>query len=91
MLRARDLGYSPWAVVMVYRFYNLFYSLLSYPAGVLSDRLVVGRIIIVGLVHLCLRLRRICITADFASLGHLAAHGDLRCLHGTKREVSEKH
>lgn len=48
LLRARDLGYSPWAVVMVYGFYNLFYSLLSYPAGALSDRIGRWRIIVVG-------------------------------------------
>ena len=48
LLRARDLGYSPWAVVMVYAFYNLFYSALSYPAGALSDRIGRWRIIIVG-------------------------------------------
>ncbi len=48
LLRARDLGYSPWAVVMVYAFYNLLYSLLSYPAGALSDRIGRWRIIVVG-------------------------------------------
>lgn len=41
LLRASDLGFSPWTVVMVYALYNLAYSALSYPAGVLSDR--VGR------------------------------------------------
>jgi MFS family permease len=39
---------------MVYAFYNLFYSLLSYPAGALSDRIGRWRIIIVGwLIYAC--------------------------------------
>ncbi len=62
LLRARDLGYSPWAVVMVYAFYNLFYSLLSYPAGALSDRIGRWRIIIVGWVIYA------CVYAGFALL-----------------------
>ena len=45
LLRARDLGYSPWAVVLVYAFYNVFYSVFSYPAGALSDRIGRWRII----------------------------------------------
>ncbi len=48
LIRARDLGYTPWAVVMVYAFYNLFYSVLSYPAGALSDRMGRWRILAVG-------------------------------------------
>ena len=48
LLRAREFGYSAWDVVMVYAFYNLFYSALSYPAGALSDRIGRWRIIIVG-------------------------------------------
>ena len=45
LLRARDLGYSPWAVVLVYAFYNVFYSVFSYPAGAMSDRIGRWRII----------------------------------------------
>ena len=45
LLRARDLGYSPWAVVLVYAFYNVFYSAFSYPAGAMSDRIGRWRII----------------------------------------------
>ena len=48
LLRASDLGYSPWAVVMVYALFNLTYSALSYPAGVLSDRLGRWRVIAAG-------------------------------------------
>ncbi len=50
LLRARDLGYSPWAVVLAYALYNVTYSALSYPAGVMSDRLGRWRIIVVGWV-----------------------------------------
>lgn len=48
LLRASDLGYSPWAVVMVYALYNATYSALSYWAGALSDRLGRWRIIAAG-------------------------------------------
>jgi len=50
LLRARDLGYSPWAVVLVYALYNVTYSALSYPVGALSDRIGRWRIIAVGWV-----------------------------------------
>lgn len=50
LLRASDLGYSPWAVVMVYALFNVTYAALSYPAGSLSDRLGRWRIIAVGWV-----------------------------------------
>lgn len=48
LLRASDLGYSPWAIVLVYALYNLTYSLLSYPAGAFSDKVGRWRIIVVG-------------------------------------------
>lgn len=41
LLRARNLGFTPATVLLVYFAYNIAYSLLSYPAGRLSDR--VGR------------------------------------------------
>jgi MFS family permease len=46
LLRASELGFSPWGVVMAYAVYNITYSALSYPAGVLSDR--VGRWQMIG-------------------------------------------
>ncbi len=48
LLRASDLGYSPWEVVLVYALFNVTYAGLSYPIGVLSDRLGRWRIIAVG-------------------------------------------
>jgi MFS family permease len=50
LLRASDLGYSPWSVVMVYALFNVTYAALSYPAGALSDKLGRWRIIAVGWV-----------------------------------------
>lgn len=50
LLRASDLGYSPWAVVMVYALFNVTYAALSYPAGALSDALGRWRIIAMGWV-----------------------------------------
>jgi MFS family permease len=48
LLRARDLGLSPWAVVLAYAVFNLTYTVFSYPAGALSDRLGRWRIITLG-------------------------------------------
>jgi MFS family permease len=47
LLRARELGYSPATVVLAYALFNVTYTLGSYPAGVLSDR--VGRWGVIGL------------------------------------------
>lgn len=41
LLRARNLGFAPTAVLLAYLLYNVVYALVSYPAGQLSDR--VGR------------------------------------------------
>ena len=38
LLRAGNVGLSPWAVVAAYATYNVVYTLGSYPAGVVSDR-----------------------------------------------------
>jgi MFS family permease len=48
LLRARDVGLSPWAVVVAYALFNLTYTALSYPAGVISDRLGRWRVIALG-------------------------------------------
>jgi MFS family permease len=41
LLRAaeKDIGFSPTSVTLLYLLYNIVYTLTSYPAGVLSDRL----------------------------------------------------
>lgn len=48
LLRARDVGLSPWAVVLAYALFNLTYTVFSYPAGVISDRLGRWRVVALG-------------------------------------------
>ena len=48
IIRARHLGLSVTAVIAAYALYNLTYSLASYPAGVLADRVPKQAIIAVG-------------------------------------------
>lgn len=48
LLRAGDVGLSPWAVVLAYALFNLTYTVVSYPAGIVSDRLGRWRVIAVG-------------------------------------------
>ncbi len=48
LLRAGDVGLTPWAVVLAYALYNVTYALLSYPAGIISDRLGRWRVIALG-------------------------------------------
>jgi MFS family permease len=39
ILRAKDVGFSTTTVILIYVLYNCSYALLSYPAGILSDRI----------------------------------------------------
>ncbi|MBK9035519.1 MAG: MFS transporter [Myxococcales bacterium] len=48
ILRAVHVGMSPWKVVLAYALFNLVYTVASYPAGALSDRLGRWRVIGVG-------------------------------------------
>jgi MFS family permease len=50
ILRARDVGLAPWAVVVAYALYNLIYTVASYPAGTWSDRFGRRRVIGAGWV-----------------------------------------
>ena len=50
LLRAKDLGFDFPGVVALYVLYNLSYAALSYPAGVLSDRVGRQGVLGVGLV-----------------------------------------
>ncbi len=50
LLRISDLGYSTTEVVLAYVVYNLVYTLGSYPAGAISDRLPRPLVYGVGLV-----------------------------------------
>jgi MFS family permease len=50
LLRAADVGLAPWAVIAAYAVYNLVYTLASYPAGALSDRMGRWGVIAIGWV-----------------------------------------
>jgi MFS family permease len=49
ILRASELGLGFVSIVLVYALYNLTYALLSYPAGVISDRVPRRLVFAVGL------------------------------------------
>ena len=48
LLRASNVGLSPWAVVLAYAMFNAVYTLAAYPAGALSDRFGRWRVIAAG-------------------------------------------
>jgi MFS family permease len=48
LLRAKNLGFSVVAVILVYLCYNASYSLLSYPIGKLADRIPKERLLWIG-------------------------------------------
>ena len=48
ILRSRDLGMSAALVVLAYIVYNIFYAGLSYPAGVLADRIGFKKVLFAG-------------------------------------------
>lgn len=63
LLRARNLGTAADTVVLLYLVYNLVYTIFSYPAGRLSDRVGRGRVLVAG--HLAFAL----VYAGFAAAG----------------------
>lgn len=50
LLMVKHQGYSDTQMIGLYIFYNLFYALLSYPAGWLADRLGMKRVMLFGLL-----------------------------------------
>ena len=50
LLRVSQIGFSVTGVIGAYVIYNLFYTLVSYPAGVLADRMSRARVYALGLV-----------------------------------------
>jgi MFS family permease len=48
LLRAQQVGLAPWAVVVAYAVFSTVYMAVSYPAGVLSDRVGRWPLILVG-------------------------------------------
>jgi MFS family permease len=51
LLRAAQVGLAPWEVVLLYALFHFIYMLVSYPAGVLSDRY--GRWSVIGAGWVC--------------------------------------
>lgn len=50
LLRAGQIGLAPWEVVLLYALFSMVYTVVSYPAGVISDRFGRWRVIAVGWV-----------------------------------------
>jgi len=87
LLRAFDAGFSRIQVPLVYMGYNLAYALLSYPVGIVSDRvgrrrLLVAAYVLYALIYtgMAWRAERGLVLAAFLLLG----------LHSALLEVSER-
>jgi MFS family permease len=50
LLRLKEIGFSVVGVILAYVLYNLVYTLLSLPAGVVADRLSAQTVVAVGLL-----------------------------------------
>lgn len=48
LLRAKDVGFAPRTVLLLYLAYNIVYALFSYPAGRLSDRIGRKTLLVLG-------------------------------------------
>lgn len=85
LLRAQELGFAPWAVVLVYALFNVAYAAASYPAGDLSDRWGRWRVIGLGWVLY------IAVYLAFASLNSATAWGvwPLMALYGLYMALTE--
>ena len=68
LLRLHDIGFSVVQVILAYVAYNLVYTVLSYPAGVLADRLTAQQVFAVGLLVFAVVYAGLGLTED-----HLAA------------------
>jgi MFS family permease len=47
-LRSKDLGFSAANIILLYFVYNIVYAIVSYPAGVISDKIGRKKILVVG-------------------------------------------
>ncbi|BCV25595.1 MFS transporter [Gelria sp. Kuro-4] len=83
LLRAKNLGFSDAAVILLYLTYNLVYSFFSYPAGRLSDRLGRRGVLVAG--HLAYAL----VYLGFAVVAHPAALWYLFGLYGLYSAFTE--
>ncbi|MDD4179350.1 MAG: MFS transporter [Candidatus Margulisbacteria bacterium] len=48
ILRSKDLGLSAMMVVLAYVVYNIFYATLSYPAGIMADKIGFKKVLLMG-------------------------------------------
>jgi len=49
ILKLKELNYSDTLILILYIFYNLIYSLLSYPCGILGDKYGLLKVLMVGI------------------------------------------
>lgn len=68
LLRLHEIGFSVVQVILAYVSYNLVYTLLSYPAGIVADRLSAQQVVAVGLLVFAAVYTGLGLTTD-----HLAA------------------
>jgi len=76
LLRAKDVGFAPHTVLLLYLAYNVVYALFSYPAGRLSDRIGRKTLLVLGYLFYGLVYLGFALAQDQAHLWPLfAAYG----------------
>jgi MFS family permease len=75
LLRAGYVGLAPWEVVLVYALFSFVYTIVSYPAGVISDRFGRWRVIAAGWVIYALVYVGLACTGATAIWPLLAVYG----------------
>lgn len=75
LLRARDTGLSPWGVAFAYAVCNTMYTVSSYPAGIVSDRLGRWRVIMIGWATYSLVYAGFAVTGSFGLWALLGLYG----------------
>jgi MFS family permease len=50
LLKIKEVGYSDTLVISIYIFYNLIYAIISYPIGVLADKIGMKKIFVSGII-----------------------------------------
>jgi len=48
LLKAKNVGFNDKTVILLYLIYNIVYDILSYPAGIISDKIGRKRMIVMG-------------------------------------------
>jgi MFS family permease len=64
LLRLHDIGFTVVGVILAYVGYNLVYAVLSYPAGVVADRLGPRTVVAVGLLVFAIAYTGLGLTED---------------------------